>query len=59
MCKHVAEWCPYCETEVQLKAELAVQECPNCGMYIVACSMCEDMHCDDCPLDQQANDMNK
>lgn len=34
------EMCPHCECEVELENELKVQKCPNCGKYIVACSMC-------------------
>ena len=60
MCKKkVYEWCPYCEQEVKLKAEFAVQTCPSCGMRIVPCSMCDDCDsCDDCPLDKQAEKEN-
>ena len=59
------EYCPYCDTEVELDAELKVQECPNCGKYIVTCSMCtacddEDWGCTDkCPLEHLANELNK
>lgn len=51
------EYCPHCESEVELKAELSVQKCPNCGMYIVACSMCEEC-ISHCKLDERAKSMN-
>ena len=64
--KHTYELCPHCEEEVRLNAELAVQVCPNCGMYIVPCSMClnlnediEDEDCENCHLCKQAEDMNR
>jgi predicted RNA-binding Zn-ribbon protein involved in translation (DUF1610 family) len=44
------ELCPECEKEVQLKAALSIQVCPNCGKHIIACSMCEDMNCSSCEL---------
>lgn len=44
------ELCPECEMQVQLKAALSIQVCPNCGKHIIACSMCEDMNCSSCEL---------
>lgn len=51
------EYCPHCETEVELKAELSVQKCPNCGMFIVACSMC-DKCISPCKLEDEAKNLN-
>lgn len=51
------EYCPHCEAEVELKAELSVQKCPNCGMYIVACSMCEEC-ISHCKFDEDARRLN-
>lgn len=51
------EYCPHCETEVELKAELNVQKCPNCGMYIVACSMCDEC-ISPCKLEDKAKKLN-
>ena len=40
------EFCPHCDTEVELDADLKVQRCPNCGKHIVTCSMCHAYNCD-------------
>jgi len=58
------EVCPHCEEEVELKAELSVQTCPNCGKRIVACSMClacetTGKYCSLCCLDYQAQIENE
>jgi len=52
------EECPHCETEVELKGEFRVQECPNCKRDILPCSICRDLNrtplaCGNCPLDKQ------
>ncbi len=44
------EFCPYCEQETQLKAELSKQHCKNCNKIIKTCSMCETMNCKECVL---------
>lgn len=53
------ELCPYCEDEVELKAEFKAQLCPKCGRLILPCSICEYTNpngchtkCDTCPLDR-------
>lgn len=53
------EYCPHCDTEVQLDAELKVQTCPHCGRRIVTCSMCRACdeskpYCVNCCLERQA-----
>lgn len=59
------EVCPFCETEVELNAELMVQTCPHCGKRIVTCSMCrasedtEHNYCTHCCLDYQARMENE
>jgi predicted RNA-binding Zn-ribbon protein involved in translation (DUF1610 family) len=35
------EWCQHCETEVEISTEMIIQRCPNCGKYIIPCSMCD------------------
>lgn len=35
------EYCPHCDTEVELKHEMTAQKCPNCGKWICPCSICE------------------
>lgn len=52
--KEVYEWCPNCECEVILKADCTImQVCPTCGKPIIACSMCETMNCNNCPLNKR------
>lgn len=43
MSEDTYEYCPECETEVLLKnAELRKPiKCPNCGKYIMPCSLCD------------------
>lgn len=54
-----AEWCPHCDEEVELDAELKVQKCPNCGKWIVACSMCPLKDCSEkCPLERMERILN-
>lgn len=52
------EMCPYCDSEVELKAELSVQKCPSCGKYIVCCSMCDEC-VQDCPYEEEAHKLNE
>lgn len=37
------EFCPHCEKEFELKGAHKMRpiECPNCGMYIYPCSLCD------------------
>ena len=60
------EWCPHCDTEVELDATLGVQICPNCGMHIVVCSMCRACdandgknYCSNCCLCYEADKADK
>ena len=60
--KNTWEECPYCGDEVLLKYKFKVQQCPNCHVPILACSICEYeydeelgnrcMKCSTCPLDE-------
>ena len=44
--KKIAEWCPFCEQEVEIDAiKFATQACPNCGKPIRACSLCDHNKC--------------
>lgn len=58
----VYELCPHCCCEVELINEFKVQICPNCGKYIVACSLCpllEENKCQvNCPLEMQERKLN-
>lgn len=53
------EWCPHCDSCVNLCGELKVQKCPNCGKWIVPCSLCPLTNCStDCPLERLAEILN-
>lgn len=36
------EYCPYCDTEVELEATMGVHKCPNCGKALATCSLCAE-----------------
>ena len=40
------ELCPHCGTEQTVTR--FVQNCPNCGQQLVACSMCSNKECGNC-----------
>lgn len=53
------EWCPYCDTEVELEHDLKVQKCPSCGHWIVPCSICPLTKCTKpCPLERLERMLN-
>ena len=45
------EYCPNCDDEVVIFAEMRVQVCPNCGERLYPCSICTERFCRTCPLD--------
>jgi predicted RNA-binding Zn-ribbon protein involved in translation (DUF1610 family) len=47
----IYEVCPFCEQEVELKNEFKPQICPNCGEYILPCSICVKENCKNCELE--------
>lgn len=54
------EWCPHCDEAVELEHELKVQKCPNCGKWIVPCSVCPLTDCSaKCPLERLGILLNK
>lgn len=54
-----SEWCPHCDEEVELEHELKVQKCPNCGKWIVPCSVCPLIDCSvKCPLERLERILN-
>jgi len=62
--KTILEWCPYCNTEVELDNCMQMQKCPNCEKDIAPCNTCfdEDIrdlsdNCDECPIG--CNDADK
>lgn len=52
------EWCPYCDTEVELPTLLGVYVCPSCGKFIINCSECGALTCKDCKLYKDAKELN-
>lgn len=52
------ELCPECENEVELENIFKVQHCPICGKKILPCSICTDMNCKNCPLEDETNTYN-
>lgn len=53
------EYCPHCDTCVDLEDEFKVQRCPNCGTWIVPCSICPLGSCvAKCPLERYAIILN-
>lgn len=48
----VDEWCPYCTQDVKLTTDFKLQKCPNCGMMIAPCSLCDwnTVKCSQCLL---------
>lgn len=49
--------CPHCENEVVLYAEKKPQKCPECGMWIAPCALCEDC-IKPCKLEIECNRRN-
>ena len=51
----VTEWCPFCEEEVEIKAQMRVQKCPNCGENIIPCCLCDmdKADCANCKLSKE------
>lgn len=47
------ELCPYCQHEGEFPAVKTIQKCPNCGAFIVICSMC-DTCVAPCDLEEEA-----
>lgn len=57
----VYEYCPHCESEVELANEFKVQVCPECGKAIVPCSICpfQPYKCsNNCPLEALCKQLN-
>jgi predicted RNA-binding Zn-ribbon protein involved in translation (DUF1610 family) len=53
MAKNVIyEVCPFCEQEVELENKYNPQKCPNCGEYILPCSICDKDTCINCELEK-------
>lgn len=55
----ITEYCPDCDTEVELKTVFSVQVCPNCGELILPCALCDHDKCDcaNCPLEAIKKDI--
>ena len=48
----IDEWCPFCETEVELPTQAMKQRCPVCGEVIIACSQCMGGKCSECEYEK-------
>ena len=50
--KTVTEHCPHCENDVELKAVMMKQFCPECQHLIKPCAMCimTEVNCGECKL---------
>lgn len=55
----VYEWCPDCEQDVPLRAVVQPQMCPECGTWIVPCSICRALVCRVCWHEQRAKSLNR
>lgn len=60
-CDVTEEYCEHCADHVILAGELKVQQCPQCGKWIVPCSLCPLTACThkECPLSELAKIFNK
>ena len=59
---NVREYCSHCNNEVELVNEFKVQICPECGKFIVPCSICpfQPGKCsNNCPLEALCNQLNE
>lgn len=50
------EWCSHCDAEAELDNDFKPQICSSCGVRILPCSICEQLHtdkgCSECPLEK-------
>ena len=56
------EWCPYCESEVEINIDFKnIQYCPNCGKAITPCNICDKDHsdCSNCYIAIQCESINE
>lgn len=51
------EWCPHCDSEVELKCEMKPQVCPVCGKWICPCSLCDGCK-KDCEIEKECRRLN-
>lgn len=53
------EWCADCDHIVDIANDFRVQKCPNCGKWLVPCSICPLENCSKhCPLERLACVLN-
>lgn len=54
------EWCSNCLEDAEIVNEFKVQKCPNCGEWLVPCSLCPLEDCVKvCPLERLATMLNE
>lgn len=49
----IYEYCPHCETEVELPTTAMRQRCPECGEMITVCSLCYGESFKECPYEKE------
>ena len=51
------QWCTTCEDFVTIRNEVKIQKCPNCGVPLYPCDICDGimstppLKCNECPLE--------
>ena len=53
------EVCPHCDELVTATAYKGIIKCPECGNYIVVCSMRKEVTCTHCKLEDIARYLNE
>lgn len=49
----IFEWCSNCQHEIELDYKFKAQKCIVCNERLLPCSMCIEMNCSKCPLEQK------
>ena len=51
------EMCPYCDEvdEYKIPKGRPLAQCRHCGNYMVLCSICDNMQCDNCKWESEVN----
>jgi predicted RNA-binding Zn-ribbon protein involved in translation (DUF1610 family) len=58
--EYLNQYCNHCDSMVHVDEVLMVQKCPECGKWIIPCSVCPMEKCSKhCPLERQANILNE
>lgn len=57
--EYIEEVCPHCDEVVTVTAYEGIIKCPSCGKYMVLCSMCKQVTCTYCKLEDIAHRLNE